>query len=161
MSAFMVGPTHIDALLTAGMHRAYTNYGPLGYVATEPNYSHNNGRVELTRETADRMGAMLLGENQRSVNHRYSEDEIEEVYTFRRMEGYPHPLVILRAISCYEYQACEHPEWETSEAYRFCEALRYAALSILTRDVDTWEIGNRDEFLNFAAVQKIKEGAGA
>lgn len=148
MSAFMVDKTHIDALLTAGMHRAYTNYGPLGYLNGE---AYGGGRVELTRETADRMGAMLLAENQRSVNHRYSEDEIEEIYTFTRMEGYPHPLVILRAISCYEYQSCETEEWEDSEAYRFCDALRSAALNILTRDVDTWEIVDRGEFVKFAA----------
>ena len=30
----------------------------------------------------------------------------------------------LEAIDVYEYQACEHPEWETSEARAFCDALR-------------------------------------
>jgi len=150
MSAFEVDNTHIDALLTAGMHRAYTNYGPLGWMEG-PAYGAPNGhRVELTRETADRMGAILLAENQRSVNHRYSKDDLEEIYTFKRLEGYPHPLVILRALQCYEYQACETDDWEDSEAYRFCAALRSAAIRILTNDVDTWEIVDRNEFVKFA-----------
>lgn len=34
------------------------------------------------------------------------------------------PVAVLKAIDCFEYQSCEHPEWEGSEARAFCEALR-------------------------------------
>lgn len=35
---------------------------------------------ELTSETAGRVGAVLLAENRRSVDHRYDEEESEEPY---------------------------------------------------------------------------------
>ena len=41
------------------------------------------------------------------------------------------PVKILAAINCYEYQACEHPEWKTSEARDFCEALRDRMIRML------------------------------
>ncbi|HUZ55086.1 MAG TPA: hypothetical protein VMU94_21490 [Streptosporangiaceae bacterium] len=68
--------------------------------------------------------AVLLAENRRSVNHRYADDEYQAPYVFTEITGHLDPIAILKAISCYEYQSCEHPGWEASEARSFCEALR-------------------------------------
>jgi hypothetical protein len=38
---------------------------------------------------------------------------------------------LLNAVHCYEYQACEHPGWETSEAHAFCKALERRLISKL------------------------------
>ena len=39
---------------------------------------------------------------------------------------------MLKAVSCYEYQACEHPGWLASEANLFCDALRHKLIGLLT-----------------------------
>jgi hypothetical protein len=162
MSAYMVSPTHIDALLTAGL--TWVRYGPLRWMDTaegipadtyEPGEPwgagairwFNEHRRELTRETAGRVGALLLAENRRSVDHRYAENDWEEPYVFTPLQGRPDPLIVLNALSCYEYQSCEHPEWPKSEASRFCDALKSTAIREATIDVDVWEITNRNVFL--------------
>ena len=38
---------------------------------------------------------------------------------------------LLNAIRGYQYQTCEHPSWETSEAKAFCEALQQRLISML------------------------------
>jgi hypothetical protein len=162
MSAYMVGRTHIDAMLTAGL--SWQRYGPVRWLDTaeaapadayEPGEPwgpgairwYNAHRRELTRETAGQTGAMLLAENRRSVDHRYNEQELEEPYLFSPLRGKPDPLIVLRAISCYEYQSCEGPDWKQSEAFRFCEALKATAIREATMDVDVWEIADRNVFL--------------
>jgi hypothetical protein len=174
MSAYMVSPTHIDALLTAGL--TWVRYGPLRWLDTaeEPPADayeageawgpgmirwFNAHRQELTRETAGRVGAMLLAENRRSVDHRYAEEEWEEPYVFNPLRGKPDPLVVLCALRCLEYQSSEHPEWPKSEASKFCEALKAAAIREATIDVDVWEITSRDVFQLHELRQGI-EGRG-
>jgi hypothetical protein len=39
----------------------------------------------------------------------------------------PSPAAVFKALDCYEYQSCEHAEWEDSEAKSFCDALRKRA----------------------------------
>jgi hypothetical protein len=139
MSAWELPKVHIDAMLTAGL--AYQQLGPVQWFW--PPIREEEGVCErgqpwgpecvrlaqerkrqLTPKTAGHVGAMLLAENRRSVNHRYDEEEIEEPYTFDLLPGRVDPVVVLKAIQCYEYQTCEHPEWESSEAKEFCDALR-------------------------------------
>lgn len=148
MSAFLVCKTHIDALLTAGL-RLDPSHGPLRwwYPAIDPNRDisgQNPGRYELTRETAGQVGAMLMAENQRSVNHRYDEDDWEPPYLFSELHGSPDPVVVLKAIGCYEYQSCEHDGWQASEAFQFCEALRRRAIRKLPgySEGPGWEISD-------------------
>lgn len=137
MSAFEVDSTHIDVLISAALVRHYgdTLYWYHGEIPEtlpgEALPSHadylealNKTRREVNRSNAGMWGALLVAENRRSVNHRYAEDEIEEPYEFTEYAGTFNPVAILAAISCYEYQACEHPEWKTSEAKSFCDALR-------------------------------------
>ena len=53
----------------------------------------------------------------------------------------PSPVAVLKAISCYEYQSCEHPGWHTSEARQFCSVLRDHMISMLPGYDDAqWEI---------------------
>lgn len=160
----MVGSTHIDAMLTAGLQDS--RYGPLRWTARDltddekreayqagdpwgPGMIEIYGQLhrELTDETAGYVGAMLLAENRASVDHRYNESEIEEPYLFRALKGSVDPIVVLKAISCYEYQSCEHPEWEQSEARRFCLALTDKMVGMLPGyEAAPWEISDRDIF---------------
>lgn len=131
MSAFIVTDAHIDALLTAGL--AYTSPGsPLTWPvpSTTP-----PGEERLTDATADRVGAMLLEANERGVNALYNSTAKEtpwtEQYRFHRLSGKASPLLVLKAISCLEYQSCDAPDWNLSEAFMFCAALRTRAVNRL------------------------------
>ena len=137
MSAFEVDPTHIDVLISAAL--VGDHYGPLSWYHGEipetlpgealPSHEDYLERLrttkrEVTRDNAGMWGALLVAENRRSVNHRYDEDELEEPYEFTQYAGTFNPVAILKALDCYEYQSCEHPEWKASEAKSFCNALR-------------------------------------
>lgn len=146
MSAWIVSKKHIDAMVTfaldAGPGRSKLRWR---MDETDPELTHAKGSAwgpgchmefkrawcELTPESAGRVGAMLWAENYRSVNHRYNEDETEDPYQFERYNGPVKltPRAMVKLLDCYEYQSCEHPEWEDSEAHRFCLALRRRILS--------------------------------
>ncbi len=139
MSAFVVPMEHIRAMVNAGLRmeygllhwravplteqqrkRAYQRGNPGGEGAMNVFQETHH---ELTPATAQAVGAMLLAENRHSVAYRYNRRELGDEYTHgpsRRRD----PLEILKAIACYEYQACETPDWEQSEAAAFCRALR-------------------------------------
>ena len=171
MSAFMVNHAHVDTMMTAGLTLAGA-YGPMRWQAPglmdDPDYDavFQRGQPwgpeairlskkysrELVDATASTVGAMLLAENARSVGHRYDEDELAVeleqagLYEFSRLGGRPHPVLVLKAISCYEYQACEHPGWRDSEAQVFCDALRDVAIRALPGydDAPAWEVRDAD-----------------
>lgn len=143
MSAFIVGKAHIDALVQAGLtfsrHDRMRWYLPAS--GTQRCYR------ELDHTTANAVGKMLWAENIASVRHRYPdvsatlEDAPGPVgLTPFEVNGYTFPVFsarklsaveTLKAVACYEYQSCEHPEWETSEAKAFCEALTSQAIHSL------------------------------
>jgi hypothetical protein len=161
MSASMLAKAHIDVLLTAGLRSASGWRGPLtwfwpaidadsdrgSWTSAELQEQATQRRRLLTPQTAGRVGALLLAENRRSVDHRYDETEWEEPYLFEPVPGWPDPVIVLKAIACYEYQSCEHPGWRTSEAHAFCQALRARAISLLPGyDQAPWDINDRTVF---------------
>ena len=120
MSAFIVGKDHIDALVRA--HQTYN-------------------RGLMSAELAE-VGAMLWAENVKSVQYRYPQDNGDELpgpincewaspYTFPNDTPLLAPVGLLKALSCYEYQSCEHPGWATSEAHKWVERTRTHAISHL------------------------------
>jgi hypothetical protein len=160
----MVDDEHIHLLVNAGLsystggsrlrwqvreltveeqNRVYSKGQPWG-----PEAQMMYGRVvrHLTRENAGYVGAMLLAENRRSVDHRYAEEEWEQPYLFKMLPGVPNPVAVLKAIDGFEYQACEHPEWEKSEAHNFCDALRRKAIGKLPgyEEDEHWGVSSRN-----------------
>jgi hypothetical protein len=117
---------------------------PWGPTATISAQENQRG---LTTETADSVGAMLLRENHESVNFRYDEKPkitIGDPYRFKQPMKAIEPVQVLKAIACYEYQSCEHPGWEVSEAKEFCEALRIHAINSLPGyDDAAWGIDDK------------------
>jgi len=164
MSAFEVSDTHIDALLSAGLF--YDPGNPVRWFRRALTPEEKAGTYEvgavsgpealrlvkeltetLTLHTSGRVGAMLRLENRRSVNHRYAETEDEAPYVFTKLGGVPNPVVVLKAIDCYEYQSCEHPDWRWAEAFAFCEALRRRMIGQLPGyDQAPWEIVDKYVF---------------
>lgn len=168
MSAFIVAKVHIDALVTAALNRYPGDMGPLSWFSRplspgETAVAYEVGepwgseapriskylRREATSEEADRIGQMLMRENLLSVNHRYRESRTEGIYTYEETSMCEvDPMVILKAISCYEYQSCEHPGWEHSEAHDFCRALRLRMIHLLPGYEEApWEIETKEQYL--------------
>ena len=168
MSAFLVSKAHIDYLITAGLvlpkrlisgsrlrwflrppedqdGEVYREGEPWG-----PGLATWIERTErtLTYDNADEVGAMLWATNQDSVNHRYAETSIEHAYRFEEVLDID-PVWTLKALDCYEYQACEHPQYLTSEARFFVEALRDTAIGLVDGYRDApWEITSEDVILS-------------
>lgn len=168
MSAFVVSQHHISALVNAAevyaryercafrWHHNDTEYELVHAGGNDDEWTDHNpwGNIHRRTMTPQTLGQALLDECIRSVFHRYEDCEtVAELpgYTpdlTERGATYKHnpmvnvrPIVALKAIDCYEYQSCEHPAWESSMAYAFCDSLRRALVRDLPGYEDApWEI---------------------
>lgn len=162
MSAFIVDRAHIDALVTAALRPRLS----LHWMDCDPDtlwqtrtttdayFQAMQAHTHHARyEDADRIGVMLWAANLASVTARYPDDasgarpgsgdtdEAIAAYTYRGRTPALEPVAVLKALSCYEYQSCEHAGWHGSEAERFCDALRSAMIACLPGYEDAaWEI---------------------
>lgn len=139
MSAWMVSKKHIDTLVQLAL------YGPAELPANQTWYVPRlaGGRSV----TADALGELLTKENLASIHSRYPDTLTNPDNTPGPHEHYwlvpyvfPDALHIgkhltavagIKAIVCYEYQSCEHSEWEESEARKFCSALKDSLINYL------------------------------
>ena len=158
MSAHMVDNTHIDYLLSSGLSSRASDvvrwydvdpaqnlpddaYQRGNWIGRGSIRWHQEHARELRLDTADRVGAVLLAENRRSVDHRYDEEDLEEFYSFRRVRPDTiTPIRVLDACRGYVYQSCEHPGWHTSEARQVIEAIKNRMIARLCGDADGWHI---------------------
>lgn len=158
MSAYVVTEAHIHALVQAGLE-ANRRYRSSSFRWTTPNPAAQFGFDvhELRIDNADEVGQMLWRENVASVRYRYPDDGPEElpgpngfnaeadpyIYRYRPLCEPLTPVETLKAIDCYEYQTCEHPDWRdpANVAAAFCRALQDAAIGALPGyDEAPWEI---------------------
>ena len=146
MSAYVVDRNHIAYLVDAAMSHALgaEHHGGLVWVweidRGTGNYSRSNIPIADYNRAAE-VGQMLWSENVASVRYRYPDctDELpgpigesciyekHEPAFYRTVD----PVAVLKACDCYEYQSCEHREWEVSEAHAFIMALRSRAIHAL------------------------------
>jgi hypothetical protein len=143
MSANIVGNAHLNAMVNLAL------FGPRGrevhpgntwralswYAAPPTPDLPLEGWAALSRQVS-REGAVDLGQlladtNADSVAWRYREAAAPVPFFWLAAAPRPTALEGLMVLACYEYQACEHPGWWTSEAQRFCEALRRRLASAL------------------------------
>jgi len=68
-----------------------------------------------------RVVTVLMEENHRSVNHRYSEDDHEAI-TFEALVTSVTPVFMLKQLACYDYQACECDDYDATLAKAIVEA---------------------------------------
>jgi hypothetical protein len=107
----------------------------------------------VTDPDPDEVGRILWRENLTSVADRYPDDtdgtrpgpidfkdrDVED-YTYRRPSVTIDRQGLLVAAGCYDYQSCEHPEWPTSQAFKWISSL----VNDLNADGVTWpESGTR------------------
>jgi hypothetical protein len=85
------------------------------------------------RIDAERTFDLLLDENLKSVGYRYPDmqrvsdwcEDGEAAYTWSLVAVKDYSAEGLESvIRSYEYQSCEHPEWEQSAVYSLCQLLR-------------------------------------
>lgn len=153
MSAFLLGKVHIDALLTAAL-------GPGSRDDALYWYTKEGGGRRVDHDAVDSVGAMLVTENVRSLRARYPDipddldgapGPIDNAFAVEAVNGKYHFArtqdfevgEILAAITCYEYQTCEHDEWEGSDAEAFCKYLREAMCRKVPGYEGAWEIEDR------------------
>ena len=128
MSAFVVEPDHIDAILDFAMRaplsrRAYSDVSEL-----------------------NKSGATLWAANVKSVCARYQDDGSQNYmapadYRFRFSPRRLSAVEAIKAIKCLEYQSCEASDWPTSEACRILEHLQNVAIASLPGYSDAaWSI---------------------
>jgi len=141
MSAYVVDRNHILYLLEA----ATANMNHIG--GAHRFYWHHNDEAHYLEacdfDEMERVANMLWQENVRSVMYRYPNDSMSELpgpigedYRITRNDFHLtwlliDPVQVLKACKCYEYQSCEHPAWESSEAYAFIQTLKEDAISAL------------------------------
>ena len=147
MSAFVLGKVHIDALLTAAVDADLYIY-------------HDNQPTKVAFDNADEIGARLVAENVASVRGRYPDipDSLDDMpgpidneyalaatrgeYHFARTQDFT-PGQLLAAVTCYEYQSCEHDGWKGSFAEAFCDYLRGELCRKVPGYDGTWELTER------------------
>ena len=148
MSAFIVSHDHIDALLSFASKR--DSYGSVSYYVKK-----TGAHVSITEQNATEIGRILLTENERSIYARYPDckpgddkkpgtiGEDAAGYNFKRWP-LSSPLLsvsILKACSCFDYQACETDDYDDSLAATVIDAIRNRAISRLPgyEDAPGWE----------------------
>lgn len=111
MSAWIVSFKHVNTLV------AYARVHHLTYV-----WQDKPVQVELDPA---RIAKMLYKACVDSVNYRYDEDTTSEdfVYAALAESGLPGRMSMIKQVGCYNYQSCERPDYEQSEAKAFVNAL--------------------------------------
>jgi len=134
MSAYLVSRGHIRYLVEAALHLDQEGLR---------HYWHDGRSHYVNELTADDLGLMLWTECAKSVGARYPNDGPDDLpgpigdgprFGYVHVPVWHHspvPVAVLKAIRCYEYQTCEHAEWESSAAKAFCDALTHYAVSRL------------------------------
>jgi hypothetical protein len=125
-----VSTAHIDVLINAALtQRAETGMRPL-------QWNHSGTRHTINEANAARVGTMLTRMSHAAADYRYRHEHgiddggprYPEPYQFHGNRGWVvavyNPVVVLKAIACYEHQCAEHPSWHGSEAQSFCDELR-------------------------------------
>lgn len=151
MTVVFVGPDHVDALISIA-----TRWGPgfgenLSWAAEDPastapeelTYRELRGLGRDDELMLNSLGAMLLVENARSLEHRFGDSPEIEPYEFKQVEAswLDDPEMCFRPIAAYCYYSSEHPDWPSSEAFRFCEALEQTLVISLPRyELGPWVV---------------------
>lgn len=73
-------------------------------------------------EHAQLLCNILLGENIRSVNYRYDEnDSLNPGIVFKQDKRRLSPIALCKAINSLDYQSCETPDWRETFACKLLE----------------------------------------
>lgn len=128
MSAFVVSDKHINTLLT------WANHCIRSIEWDEKEYYFDDSN------DLQKMAEIMLTENYRSVNYRYSEQETPHQIEFR-FEPDATPIQIIVACNCYDYQCCETDDWQETFAHKINKWIKESAIQRLPGyEQAKWEI---------------------
>jgi hypothetical protein len=129
--------------------------------------TEEGGRVAPAELSLSRMlvGNSLICENNASYNHRYNMRYADECHNPMEYEYEPSgfdgrmedPYFALDQIDYYEYQACEHPDWEMCWVKRELDRIRACILAAIpgrpieNRTRSTWGV---DEYTDPVTLER-------
>ena len=127
MSAFVVDDKTIEKIINVAIMCA-DDQGVWFY------HRANSGEVTsgyITRNNAAWAAQVLLDENYRSVNARYSDAALPHPVQFRHQFRFIGDKVreiagAFKAADCLDYQSCETDDWESTLAYKILQGCRSA-----------------------------------
>lgn len=123
MSAYVLNDNNIDALLTA-LRAKYT-------LAGRSTFTLDGTKLDVHDDEAlDMLGAILIKQNYQSVNYRYKENTQPHEYKFKECELL-NDVQLFKLCDCYDYQACEAPDYSQTNAHKLIDRLRHAIISSL------------------------------
>lgn len=133
MSAWLCSDTFIKQIVCTGLARR-DDYYCMAYAMGKRGKEMEDARL-YPDEFATEVAILLRAENYRSVNAHYADGEthfgdplkadplritLGELEQCARIPiGYA-----LKMLACYEYQACEASDWETTLAHKICGMIR-------------------------------------
>lgn len=124
----LLHPEHINVLIWAGIWLGDVQNAALEW-SCHDDATEQWATRQLTRETADVIGQMLVDTNVRAVNKEHGRDELY-VYSYEPPRHHEWQIVeVLKAIDFYEYQGAQNADWPYSDAFYFCFALRARAIA--------------------------------
>jgi hypothetical protein len=128
MSAYIISQANIKRIVES--FRIYGHsYG------LDMRFTDDSGEViDIHAHTTDglnKVGQILTDGNYKSVNYRYNENEQPEIYEHDHTAKRFTPVQLLKACACYEYQACEVPDFKNTLAYRMISRIKEAAINAL------------------------------
>lgn len=118
MSAWICSDKHINAMVTFAAKHDITVY------VTQKD---GNRTPFYVRQNCQTSAEILKAENVRSVNYRYSETTVLPPIRYTPTNGYT-AVQIIKACHCYDYQACETPDYEQTIAKQICDSIESEAV---------------------------------
>ena len=120
MSAFIVEDDLIDLLVT---------------------YATSGGPFRVSSGDPHTLGRMLIAENYRSVNYRYTQKDEPHPYYFQIWGGRMDPVQVIKACDCFDYQACETDDYRDTAAARLVDNIRSKAIRAALPQMETMKWG--------------------
>lgn len=115
MSAFLCSDQHINTIVSFG-------------VLNEASYYRDN-RHHYLKQERDASAQILKNTNIDAINARYREGCQHESIFFRQAGARDlEPVAVLKLCNSYDYQACEVPDYENTEAAKIVDSVRHVAI---------------------------------
>jgi hypothetical protein len=92
-------------------------------------------------DQSDLIANILYRANVDSVNYRYREHEPIFNFKYKTAGVYAKPIEIIKACDCFDYQACEVPNYDETPAAKLIDSIRREAIRCLPGyDGAAWSI---------------------
>ena len=153
MSAFMHSTAHVDAIIHGAIE------------LTDAQYIYFGNPTQTLQNQPTQAGQLLMRENAESMAYRYNMKDLDntaddgtrpieylgyleqaEGYEYKpdtdaRHKSYSVPEILV-ALHSLEYQSCEHPEFEASDAHKLIRAIERALIAKIPgySGASTWAI---------------------